>query len=69
MCVAEAGGTLAQGRSASSASTSAASQPPVESQNSVKKEIGLSLYNFLSTFSGTHYVTPRAVSAQVGFHF
>jgi len=28
-----------------------------------------SLYNFLSTFSGTHYVTPRAVTAQVAFHF
>jgi hypothetical protein len=27
------------------------------------------LYNFLSTFSGTHYVTPRAVTAQIGFHF
>jgi hypothetical protein len=27
------------------------------------------LYNFLSTFSGTHYVTPRAVSAELGFHF
>jgi hypothetical protein len=27
------------------------------------------LYNFLSTFSGTHYVTPRAMTAQVGFHF
>jgi hypothetical protein len=27
------------------------------------------LYNFLSTFSGTHYVTPRALSAQIGFHF
>jgi len=27
------------------------------------------LYNFLSTFSGTHYVTPRAITAQVGFHF
>jgi hypothetical protein len=27
------------------------------------------LYNFLSTFSGTHYVTPRAISATVGFHF
>ncbi|HXW56901.1 MAG TPA: carboxypeptidase regulatory-like domain-containing protein [Candidatus Cybelea sp.] len=27
------------------------------------------LYNFLSTFSGTHYVTPRTVSAEVGFHF
>ncbi|MDX6459609.1 MAG: hypothetical protein QOE55_3306 [Acidobacteriaceae bacterium] len=27
------------------------------------------LYNFLSTFSGTHYVTPRAFSAEVGFHF
>lgn len=28
-----------------------------------------SLYNFLSTFSGTHYVTPRAVTAEVAFHF
>jgi len=27
------------------------------------------LYNFLSTFSGTHYVTPRAMTAEVGFHF
>jgi hypothetical protein len=27
------------------------------------------LYNFLSTFSGTHYVSPRAVTAMIGFHF
>ena len=27
------------------------------------------LYNFLSTFSGTHYVTPRSLSAEIGFHF
>ena len=27
------------------------------------------LYNFLSTFSGTHYVTPRSITAQLGFHF
>ncbi|HVW07924.1 MAG TPA: TonB-dependent receptor [Bryobacteraceae bacterium] len=27
------------------------------------------LYNFLSTFSGTHYVTPRTVTASIGFHF
>jgi hypothetical protein len=27
------------------------------------------LYNFLSTFSGTHYVTPRAMTAEVGIHF
>ncbi|MGA8538465.1 MAG: TonB-dependent receptor [Terriglobales bacterium] len=27
------------------------------------------LYNFLSTFSGTHYVTPRSLTAQLGFHF
>ena len=27
------------------------------------------LYNFLSTFSGTHYVTPRSLNAEVGFHF
>jgi hypothetical protein len=29
----------------------------------------VSLYNFLSTFSGTHYVTPRALTAEIGFHF
>jgi hypothetical protein len=27
------------------------------------------LYNFLSTFSGTHYVTPRSLTAELGFHF
>lgn len=27
------------------------------------------LYNFLSTFSGTHYVTPRAFTGQIGFTF
>jgi hypothetical protein len=27
------------------------------------------LYNFLSTFSGTHYVTPRTLTATLGFHF
>jgi hypothetical protein len=27
------------------------------------------LYNFLSTFSGTHYVTPRTFTAELGFHF
>jgi len=27
------------------------------------------LYNFLSTFSGTHFVTPRSYSTQLGFHF
>lgn len=29
----------------------------------------VALYNFLSTFSGTHYVTPRTVTAQLGFNF
>jgi hypothetical protein len=27
------------------------------------------LYNFLSTFSGTHYVTPRAITAKVTLNF
>jgi hypothetical protein len=27
------------------------------------------LYNFFSTFSGTHYVTPRTVTGELGFHF
>jgi hypothetical protein len=27
------------------------------------------LYNFLSTFSGTHYITPRAITGELGFHF
>jgi hypothetical protein len=26
-------------------------------------------YNFLSTFSGTHFVTPRAYNAELAFHF
>ena len=29
----------------------------------------VALYNFLSTFSGTHYVTPRTYTAEIGFHF
>jgi hypothetical protein len=29
----------------------------------------LALYNFLSTFSGTHYVTPRSETAELSFHF
>jgi hypothetical protein len=29
----------------------------------------VALYNYLSTFSGTHYVSPRTVTAQLGFHF
>jgi hypothetical protein len=27
------------------------------------------LYNFLSTFSGTHYVTPRTFTGTVALHF
>ena len=27
------------------------------------------LYNFLSSFSGTHYLTPRAITGEIGFHF
>jgi hypothetical protein len=27
------------------------------------------LYNFLSTFTGTHFVTPRSYSMELGFHF
>jgi hypothetical protein len=27
------------------------------------------LYNFLSTFSGTHYVSPRTFTGTIGFHF
>ena len=29
----------------------------------------VALYNFLSTFSGTHYVTPRTITGEIGFHF
>jgi hypothetical protein len=29
----------------------------------------VALYNWLSTFSGTHYVTPRAITGEIGFHF
>jgi hypothetical protein len=27
------------------------------------------LYNFLSTFSGTHFVSPRSYQAEIGFTF
>jgi hypothetical protein len=27
------------------------------------------LYNFLSTFSGTHYVTPRALTTKISLNF
>jgi carboxypeptidase family protein len=29
----------------------------------------VALYNFLSTFSGTHFVTPRSYTVELGFHF
>lgn len=29
----------------------------------------VALYNFLSTFSGTHFVTPRSYQAELGFNF
>ncbi len=29
----------------------------------------VALYNYLSTFSGTHYVTPRTFTGELGFHF
>jgi Carboxypeptidase regulatory-like domain/TonB-dependent Receptor Plug Domain len=29
----------------------------------------VALYNFLSTFSGTHFVTPRTFTGEIGFHF
>jgi hypothetical protein len=29
----------------------------------------VALYNFLSTFSGTHFVTPRTYTVDLGFHF
>jgi hypothetical protein len=29
----------------------------------------VALYNYLSTFSGTHFVSPRSVTGEVGFHF
>jgi len=29
----------------------------------------VALYNFLSTFSGTHFVSPRRLEVSVGFTF
>jgi hypothetical protein len=29
----------------------------------------VALYNFLSTFSGTHYVSPRSISGEMAYHF
>ena len=42
---------------------------PESGQTAINVTNKTALYNFLSTFSGTHYVTPRAVTAQLGFHF
>jgi hypothetical protein len=28
----------------------------------------VALYEFFSTFSGPHYVTPRAITAEIRFH-
>jgi hypothetical protein len=29
----------------------------------------VALYNFLSTFSGTHYVPPRSFTGEIAYHF
>jgi hypothetical protein len=29
----------------------------------------VALYNFLSSFSGTHFVTPRSIHGEITFHF
>jgi hypothetical protein len=29
----------------------------------------VALYNFLSTFSGTHFVSPRSYTVELGFNF
>jgi hypothetical protein len=29
----------------------------------------VALYNFLSSFTGTHFVTPRSETVELGFHF
>jgi hypothetical protein len=29
----------------------------------------VALYNFLSSFSGTHFVSPRTVQGELAFHF
>jgi len=29
----------------------------------------VALYNFLSTFSGTHFVAPRTLQASIGYTF
>ncbi len=37
--------------------------------NAVNLTNRVALYNFLSTFAGTHFITPRAYTAQLGFVF
>jgi len=39
------------------------------SRNNASQSRTTALYNSLSTFSATHYVTPRAITAMLGFHF
>ena len=42
---------------------------PDDGQTAINVTNKYALYNFLSTFSGTHFVTPRTVTAEIGFHF
>lgn len=35
----------------------------------VANKYAYALYNFLSTFSGTHYLRPRTVTGEIAFHF
>ena len=43
--------------------------PPSPQVSAVNLTNKVALYNFLSTFSGTHFVTPRTYQAQLTFRF
>ena len=42
---------------------------PEAGQTVVNVTNKVALYNFLSSFTGTHFVTPRAETVELGFHF
>ena len=37
--------------------------------SSLDFNFSIAVYNFPSTFSGTHYVTPRTITGEIGIHF
>ena len=62
-------GACSTWRSATTTSTTATATSGALRFTVINLANKVALYNFLSTFSGTHYVTPRTETVELGFHF